>query len=476
MTRVAIVGGGLAGTAAATILAQAEGVHVDLFERRTRLGGRAGSFYDPIVGRNIDNCQHVLMGCCTEAFRFYESMGAAQHWCPLDSLRFVDRTGRAYPFRAAPLLPPPLHLAPAFARMRFLSVSERIQIARAMRKIPRRESTVARESSEQNSSTFGDWLRRHGQSDSTINRFWDVIVRGALAASCDDASLAMALKVFRDAFLTTRTGHTVYTPRVSLDRLHHEIPLAYFQRHDVNVHLGCGVREVVPPRDSGKRVTLRMRDSHTSTYDAVLIAVPWHTVDRLLPSASRDDATRTFFERYPCCKIPSSAITAVHVWLDRPLSDWEHAVLIDEQGDWMFRASEPDSISDESSEKDAIGGPSGYHYMLVSSGTEQSPNVRGQDAAEAALNKLRACMGKAERQNEATLPKIVHWRFKHHPRAVFSVRPETEAMRPPQTTPMPGVYLAGDATQTGWPGTIEGAVRSGRAAADAILNNTMPLD
>lgn len=456
MLRVAIVGGGLAGTAAATTLARL-GIHVELFERTARLGGRASSAFDPVVQRRVDNCMHVLMGCCTEAFRFYETLNARSLWRPLDSLRFVDQSGRSFPFRAARGLPAPFHLARAFCGLRFLSVGQRLQIARAMAAIPRRAPAS-------NTETFGDWLRRHGQSDATIQRFWDVVVRGALASPCDSASKTAAMKVFRDAFLTSRMGHVVYTPHASLDRLHHEIPLQWLEQHDVNVRFNTNIREVVPYQDGEHRVVLRMQNEQTSTYDAVIVAVPWHAVEHLFPASRRNDETNAFFKRYPCGRIPSSAITAVHLWLDRPLSEWEHAVLIDEQGDWMFRAADPDVIVEEDPTKQRASAPAtGYHYMLVRSGTEQSPTVRGREAVEVAIEKLSICATKAE------TPKILHWRFKHHPRAVFSVRPETEAMRPPQETSMPGVFLAGDGTQTGWPGTIEGAVRSGRMAAEAVL-------
>ncbi len=172
--RVAVVGGGLAGLAAAIALSSA-GCRVELFEARRSLGGRAASFRDPASGEWVDHCQHVSMGCCTNLADFCRRTEISGLFRHDDTLNFFGPDRRPCRFRAAPLLPAPLHLAPAFLRLRYLSLRDRLAIGRAIWKLMRMRSSPNNLDGHQE-ATIGEWLTRQGQSPAAIEQFWSVIL------------------------------------------------------------------------------------------------------------------------------------------------------------------------------------------------------------------------------------------------------------------------------------------------------------
>src|SRR6185295_6398597 len=199
--RVAIVGGGLAGLAAAVALAEAD-VRVELFESRRRLGGRASSFRDPLTDELIDHCQHVGMGCCTNLTDFCRRAGIADCFRTEHVLHFIGRDGKQYDFGASPWLPAPWHLAPAFWRLKYLSPRARRQIGRAMLRLLRmRNQELA------SGLTMGHWLRRERQSREAIENFWGIVLTSALSETVERASLAASRKVFVDGFLASRSAY-----------------------------------------------------------------------------------------------------------------------------------------------------------------------------------------------------------------------------------------------------------------------------
>ena len=209
---VAVVGGGLAGMAAAAALSE-RGLRVTLVEARRSLGGRAGSFADPASGELIDHCQHVAMGCCTRFIDFARRTGILDFFRRERTLHFIGPDCRQYDVAASRWFAPPLHLAPAVLRLGYLSVRERIGVMQAMRRLlalPPKEDTI----------TIGQWLRDAGQSQRAIERFWSVVLTSALGESIDQSSLAAARKVFADGFAATRDGYEILTPTVPLSELY----------------------------------------------------------------------------------------------------------------------------------------------------------------------------------------------------------------------------------------------------------------
>jgi len=191
--RIAIVGGGLAGIAAAAALAEA-GFAPHLFEARSTLGGRAGSFQDGEAGR-IDHCQHVAMGCCTNLLDLCRKAGAADAFRRDDTIQFYSPGGKRFPFRQSRWLPAPLHLAPAFLRLSYFSLRERVGIAQAIFRLARLGE------SKMKGRTIGAWLEEQRQSPPAIEWFWSIVLVSALGETRETASLAAARIVIVDGFL-----------------------------------------------------------------------------------------------------------------------------------------------------------------------------------------------------------------------------------------------------------------------------------
>ena len=197
-TSVAIVGGGLAGLAAAVALAE-RGIRIELFEARKKLGGRAGSYVDRTTGERIDHCQHVAMGCCTNYLDFCRRTGTLELFARHDRLHFFGPDGRRSDLSAARWLPPPLHLAGSLVGLKYLSLADKLAIGQAMLRLMRLKAA-----DPANEKTVLAWLRDQRQSQPAIERFWQVVLVSALGESLDRSSLPAARKVFRDGFLAHR--------------------------------------------------------------------------------------------------------------------------------------------------------------------------------------------------------------------------------------------------------------------------------
>ena len=298
---VAVVGGGLAGLAAAVRLA-GHRLQVELFEARPRLGGRAASFFDARCGQWVDRCQHVSMGCCTAVADFCRRTGLADGFQRHRRLHFFGPDGTRWDFAAAPWLPAPLHLLPGLLRWKYLRLKERLGIARAMFRLARGAPGEVDET-----ATIGDWLRRHGQSENAIQGFWSVVLRSALAETVDRASLAAAREVFVDGFLASRGAYELELPKIALAELFDRRLSIWLTEHSVTVHRGARVKEI--DGDGRTAATLVMSDGTRREFDFFVVAVPWHKVRKLLAGAILDaiPALQDVSEIQP---VP---ITAVHL-------------------------------------------------------------------------------------------------------------------------------------------------------------------
>jgi len=445
--RVAVVGGGLAGLAAAVALAE-RGLSVELFESRRRLGGRAASFSDPVTGDLVDHCQHVSLGCCTNFADFCRRVGV-DHMLRRDrEMSFFTRDGRVSRMRAA-LFPAPLHLAPSLLGLHFVTFGERLRIVTAMLQLARatRESLA--------DVTVAQWLREHGQTEQAIERFWGVVLVSALGESVERASMLHAQKVFIDGFLSARTAYEVYVPQASLGELYGERLLVWFARNHVTARLGTAIERVEQLDGRGFRLTHAVG---TTDFDAVVLALPWHRVGTALAPA----LISALPELTNAQKIQAAPISGVHLWFDRPLTALPHAVLVDMLSQWVFRRAEMDvstggSVDEQSAKNE-------HYYQVVISASRHIVGRPREEVIAEICAELRGLWPEA-RDAQLLRSKIVT-----DPLAVFSVAPGIESLRPPQVTRVPGLVLAGDWTQTGWPATMEGAVRSGYLAAEGVLN------
>lgn len=437
-TRVAIVGGGLAGMAAAVALAE-HGLDVELFESRGRLGGRATSFRDPETGELVDQCQHVGLGCCTNLVDFCRRLGVDDRLRRDRTLHFIGPGGRCREFRAARWLPAPLHLAPALLGLDYLTWSERVAIVRALLRLARLRPEECR------TATIGQWLRAQHQSPSAIARFWTPVLVSALSESLDRASLWYARKVFVDGFMATRQGYEMNVPRVPLGDLYGQTVVDWLAQRGVRVRRNTAVRSIGVGQSP---LSIEFDGTHAS-YEFVICAVPWRVAGRLLGETmclprERDHRGSTL-EPVP--------ITGVHLWFDRPITDLPHAVLIDRTGQWLFRREAPATES----------GHAGSYYQVVISASREEASWPREDLVR------QVCSELATIWPAAASARLLHWRVVTEPEAVFSVGPNVDVDRPATLTERPGLLLAGDWTRTGWPATMEGAVRSGYRAAEAVL-------
>ena len=441
---VAIVGGGLAGLAAAVKLCES-GFHVELFEARRKLGGRAGSFVDPATGETVDHCQHVAMGCCTSFLEFCRRTGVADLLRWHDTLHFFGPDGRRYDLRGAKWLPAPLHLAPSLLKLGYLSWRERLRVGVALLRLAREKPPTSRTrlTSDRDEPTIGDWLRRHGQSQRAIDRFWSFVLVSALGETVDRASLWAARKVFVDGFMSSRTAYHIAVPTVPLSELYARIA-DWLRRHGVILHLESPIARVTGT--AVKATGVELADGSLRPFDSVIVAVPWRRVRSLFP----DDLAAAIPELQTVSQIESSPISSLHLWFDRPITDLPHAVLVDRLSQWLFnRGSSPSPDSQET-----------WHaYQVVISASRDLTALSREAVRDTIVEELGAIWPAARSAH------IQHWRLVTEPDAVFSYRPGFDRLRPAPQTPIENILLAGDWTATDWPATMESAVRSGYAAA-----------
>ena len=433
---VAIAGGGLAGLAAACALSDL-GFRVTLFEKRPFLGGRASSYELPATGEVVDNCQHVLLGCCTNLVDFYYRLGVERQIRWYDEITFILPGGKSSSLKSSDWLPP-LHAAPAFLRSKVLGIRDKLAIARAMLAlIPRLPND--------NGKDFLHWLEHHGQTRHTIDRFWAPVLVSALNEDLDRTSVRYAALVFRDSFLKSAEAGWMGVPAVPLSELYGNAA-GYIQDRGGKVYLRAAVDSIHREPD-GIRLCVGGEDIRA---DHAIVATPFNAVDKLLPDSPELEPLRENARRFA-----SSPITGIHLWFDREITTLEHAVLLERTIQWMFHKSKILAARRESANKKS------YLELVVSSSKALVDKPRQEiiDLAVRELAEFFAIVREAE-LIKATVVKEVH--------ATFSPAPGSDAFRPANATPWPRLFLAGDWTATGWPATMEGAVRSGYGAAEAL--------
>jgi squalene-associated FAD-dependent desaturase len=469
---VAILGGGLAGLAAAVALCQ-RGVQVELFEARQKLGGRAGSYTDRDSGQLVDHCQHVAMGCCTSFLDFCRQTKLLSLLTRHRRLHFFGPDGKRRDFQATPLLPAPLHLAPALMAQRYLSSADRRAIAWAMVRLARLSPADT-----DNDPTIGQWLRDQEQSTAAIEHFWQVVLVSALGESLDRASLAAARKVFVDGFLAASSAYEVFTPDVPLGDLYDDRVAAWLRKRGVTIHLGCPVSQIAERHEFRSTLGVTCKDGSASEFDFVIAALPWRRLPEIL---SVELAAKMQGAATAARTIEPSPITGIHLWFDRPITDFPHAVLVGRLTQWVFARQVQSPMSKVQSQKERVQGSgfrvqesgsvcgrwtvdSGlFYYQVVISASRNLAGRERDDVLREVLGDLNAVFP------ELREAKLVRWQMVTDQEAVFSVRPGLSRIRPPQRTEVPSLFLAGDWTNTGWPATMEGAVRSGYLAAEALL-------
>lgn len=437
---VVIVGGGLAGLAAFLELSRRQ-IPVTLLESRPRLGGRASSFVDRATGSAIDNCQHVAMGCCTNFAAFCETLCVTDFFRREERLWFVGPDNRISRFAAGPW-PAPLHLAGAFAGLKHLTWRDRLAIARGLRGLARENSQESLEN-----KTIGEWLAQHGQSSGTIERFWQVVLVSALSETVDRVNVAAARKVFCDGFLRHRSAWEVLIPTRPLGELY-DRPLADWTNPvGGEVRTGTGVSRVMVT--DGRATGVVLRDGSALPARAVILAVPPWLVGDLLVEAGPLPETAGLD------RLEFAPIASVHLWFDREVCPLPHAAFVGHLTQWVFNHAR--ILRSPDKDTHAL-------QIVISASRGVGADEEGREGViRRVIDELAAVWPQVR---EA---KLLHSRMVVERKAALSMLPGVEQSRPPQRTALPGLYLAGDYTRTGWPSTMEGAVRSGYLAAECVL-------
>jgi squalene-associated FAD-dependent desaturase len=435
--RIVIVGGGLAGIAAALDCAR-DGAAVTLLESRRRLGGAAYSFTrDGIVA---DNGQHVFLRCCTAYRELLDQIGATDLVTlqPRLSIPVLAPGGRIAWLRRSGL-PAPLHLAGALARYPFLGLRQRASLTRAMQAL----RSVDPDDPVADDRSFGDWLSQHGQGREAVQAIWELIARPTLNLVAADASLAQAAYVFQQGLLRDRAAGDVGYARVPLGEIHDLAARRALARAGVEVRLGRGVAAIVPDSD-GFRVESSGVPSLAA--DIVILAVPHDRAAQLLPGEAGVDCGRL-------ARLGSSPIVNLHVVYDRRVLELPFAAGVHTPVQWVF-------------DRTAGAGASARQgqYLAVSlSAADAELEMTGDELRSRFIPALADLMPAAREARVETF-----FVTREHA-ATFRVAPGARSLRPGPRTAIPGLLLAGTWTDTGWPATMEGAVRSGRTAAQIAI-------
>lgn len=439
-----VVGGGLAGITSALQLADA-GVRVTLLEGRPRLGGLAFSFRRGEL--SVDNGQHVYLRCCT-AYRWFLDRVEGAHLAPVQDRLDVPVLDVGHPSgpRLGRLrrtgLPVPLHLAKSLATYPHLSLAERASVGRAalaLRKLDPADPAL-------DGIDFATWLGRHGQSPRTVEALWDLVGVATLNATAPHASMGLAAMVFKTGLLTEPGAADIGWAHVALGELHDTLARKALDSAGVRVEARTKAERILRADGGGWSVHTAGEVGEVLEADAVVLAVPHRETRELLPDGALDDPDRLL-------DIGTAPILNLHVVYDRKVLRQPFFTALGSPVQWVFDRT------------DSSGLTGGGQYLAVSQSAAQD------DIDEPVAVLRERYLPELERLLPAARGAGVRDFFVTRERtATFAPTPGVGRLRPGARTHAPGLYLAGAWTATGWPATMEGAVRSGFSAAGAALS------
>jgi zeta-carotene desaturase len=416
MTGAIVIGGGLAGLAAATALAQA-GHQVQLFEAKPFPGGRATSYRFPCGDGEqieIDNCQHILLKCCVNLLDFYRRLGVSHHIEFHREFYFLEPGGRMSTLRRG-ALPAPFHFAESFLRAAYLSFTDKLALSRALAALwwerTRRPGL--------DNLSMADWLREKRQPPRLVERFWRQVLVSAINVELPEMAASHGFQVLWLGFLAAADSYEMGISQVPLAHLY-QAALPHFQPH---------FRQPVLELDPLRGIRTASGWHAARVY---ISSLPARALSAIAPQLD-----------IPASQFAGSPIIGIHLWFDRPVTALPHGALLDRTLQWFYA-------------KDG-----GRYLSVVVSAADPLVKMPQEDIVALALRELPEFLPAlpAATLLRSRVVKEVH--------ATFRARPGLASLRPDPPTRYPNLFLAGDWTNSGWPSTMEGAVRSGYRAAEA---------
>ena len=450
---VVIIGGGIAGLAAAVRLIQL-GIKPIVLEKRPFLGGRAYSFTDSETGIEIDNGQHVFIGACDEFQQYISDIGASDQIALDERIGFPVLKGGKTSWMTARKLPGLLSNLSALLGYRHVGMIGKIRILWGLLSIKlTRLDQNSYSDSYHDLTTFDDWLRDHKQNNETIQNFWNLIILPSLNDDITAVSAHTGISLFKVALLGSSRNPAMGIPLTGLTTLVGDNARDYIEAHGGEVRTGVDVESL--HISDGTINGVRTANEGFVEGEAVISAVPANTMTQLIPgdSGGPDD----FFTTAE--SIRSAPIVAVHIWYDRPVLSEKFVAVLDSPLQWVFNDTELKP------RKGNAGTGNAQHVVISLSGAWEWQDRSKQELRDIFTTEMEKVFPAARSANidKFTVVKMLE--------ATFRVTPGSRKSRLSQRTPLPGFYLAGDWTDTGWPSTMESAVRSGNLAAGYVAED-----
>ncbi len=425
MNKCIIIGGGIAGLTAASILSS-KNIQVTLFEASPKLGGRTYSFFDKESGEMVDNGQHIMMGCYNYTLDFIKLIGAGNNFLYQKNLEinFVTDKRRHYVLKARTSVYP-FNLLFAIWRYDILSSSDKLKLIGFLFKL-----LIVSKNSLENLSVY-EWLIKENQTENIITSFWEILCVGALNTDLHKASAKLFYEILIEIFFNGNFASTIILPKFGLSESIIDPSSDFIKEHHGNILLSEPVKELIVEKD--KIVSVKTDKNNYNNFDFVISAIPHHALRNII---SMDSLNIDLEFSY-------STIVNIHLWLKENLIQEKFYGLINSPVHWIFNK--------------------GNHINIVISDANKYVDISNEEMIEMTLKEL-------EKYTDFKKDSLLRYKIIREKRATLIPQKEILDNRPDSKTKIKNLFLAGDWINTGFPSTIEGAAKSGKLAADQILN------
>ena len=440
--KIMVVGGGLAGLSAAHRLTS-HGYNVTLLEKRPFLGGRTFSFKPSNYDVEIDNGQHIFLGCCDYYIKYLKSIGNVENTYIQKKFKIeIIRNGEKATLFSTPFLGS-LHMLPSFIRYPHLGIIDKLLVIYGLIKCKFTKRTTVPTNLDEESAYA--WLKRNHQSDKAIDNFWNLFILPALNDDAKNVSADMVIMGFQESLLKQFRSSAIGLPKIGLTALNGNPVQKFIEDNGGQVILGQSIKNF--RIHNGKVSHVELSSGKRIDADAYVSAIPPKSLLKILPKKYANDS---FFSR--ASSLTTSPIVGIHIWYDRIIMSQDFVAVLDSPIQWVFNKNLIQSNVNSTNQ----------HICISLSGAFQWIDTPKNDLKKLFAREMRRIFPKAE---DAKIEKII---IVKESEATFRSVPGSKSHRLPATTPIKNFFLAGDWTDTGWPSTMESAVRSGYSAADAI--------